>query len=97
MSPLKKSPRKWLKIIGILLLVLFIGIGTYSYIVYKSLKDAVTTMHQPIERTVPYKRTEPVLLEKKAPFSVLMLGVDEREGDKGRSDTIIVLTVNPNN
>ena len=25
-----------------------------------------------------------------------MLGVDEREGDSGRSDTMIVLTVNPN-
>ncbi|WML46807.1 LCP family protein [Neobacillus sp. PS3-34] len=32
----------------------------------------------------------------KKPFSVLMLGVDQRPGDKGRSDTIIVLTVNPN-
>ena len=31
----------------------------------------------------------------KDPFSVLVLGVDEREGDKGRSDTMIVLTVNP--
>src|SRR5699024_12771467 len=28
-------------------------------------------------------------------FSVLLLGVDAREGDKGRSDTMIVLTVNP--
>lgn len=26
---------------------------------------------------------------------MLMLGVDERDGDKGRSDTMIVLTVNP--
>jgi LCP family protein required for cell wall assembly len=43
------------------------------------------------------KRETPVKLEKKDPFSVLMLGVDERAGDKGRSDTIIVLTVNPNN
>ncbi|WP_245671974.1 LCP family protein [Caryophanon latum] len=29
------------------------------------------------------------------PFSVLLLGVDEREHDVGRSDTMIVLTVNP--
>jgi polyisoprenyl-teichoic acid--peptidoglycan teichoic acid transferase len=28
---------------------------------------------------------------------VLMLGVDQRGNDRGRSDTIIVLTVNPNN
>lgn len=29
------------------------------------------------------------------PFSALILGVDERQGDQGRSDTMIVLTVNP--
>lgn len=29
------------------------------------------------------------------PFSVLLLGVDEREQDVGRSDTMIVVTVNP--
>lgn len=55
-------------------------------------------MHQPVaDRIQPEKRAKPVALEKKEPFSVLMLGVDEREGDKGRSDTIIVLAVNPNN
>lgn len=30
-----------------------------------------------------------------APFTVLMLGVDQREHDRGRSDTMIVLAVNP--
>lgn len=29
------------------------------------------------------------------PFSVLLLGVDERDNDVGRSDTMIVVTVNP--
>ena len=29
-------------------------------------------------------------------FTVLLLGVDQRPGDKGRSDTIMVATVNPN-
>ena len=53
-------------------------------------------MHQPIEREKSEKRTEEITLTKQDPFSVLMLGVDEREGDSGRSDTMIVLTVNPN-
>jgi polyisoprenyl-teichoic acid--peptidoglycan teichoic acid transferase len=47
-------------------------------------------MHEPIER--PQRE---ITFEKSEPFTALMLGVDEREGDKGRSDTIIVLTVNP--
>lgn len=65
--------------------------------VYKSLTDAVETMHQPIDREKSDKRPEKITLDKREPFSVLMLGVDERSGDKGRSDTMIVLTVNPNN
>ncbi|MEW9051150.1 MAG: LytR family transcriptional regulator [Neobacillus sp.] len=89
--------RKGLKITGICLLILIIALGAYAGTVYFSLKKAVVTMHQPIEREVSEKRAAPVIFEEKDPFAVLMLGVDEREGDRGRSDTIIVLTVNPNN
>lgn len=91
----QKKKKKWLRITGIILLLLFIGIGVYAYSVYNSLTDAVETMHQPIERTKSDKRIEEVSLQKKQPFSVLMLGVDQRNGDKGRSDTMIVLSVNP--
>ncbi|MGG3560502.1 LytR family transcriptional regulator [Neobacillus rhizosphaerae] len=93
----EKKKRKWLKVTGIILLVLFIGLGVYAYSVYHSLKNAVETMHQPIDRKQSEKRQEPVEFTKKDPFSVLMLGVDERKGDRGRSDSMIVLTVNPNN
>ena len=41
------------------------------------------------------KREDPVVFKDAEPFSMLVLGVDEREGDKGRSDTMIVMTVNP--
>ena len=60
------------------------------------LRFPVDTMHQPIERELSEKRIEEVTFKKKEPFSVLILGVDERKGDRGRSDTMIVLTVNPN-
>jgi polyisoprenyl-teichoic acid--peptidoglycan teichoic acid transferase len=93
----EKKKRKWLKVTGIILLILFIGVGVYAYSVYHSLKNAVETMHQPIDRKQSEKRQDPVELTKKVPFSVLMLGVDERKGDSGRSDSMIVLTVNPNN
>ncbi|MGG3563580.1 LytR family transcriptional regulator [Neobacillus rhizosphaerae] len=92
----EKKSRKWLKVTGVILLLLLSVGGAYAYTVYKSLKMAVVTMHQPVERKIQVIRQEPVVFEEKDPFSVLMLGVDERAGDKGRSDTIIVLTVNPN-
>ncbi|UOE55147.1 LytR family transcriptional regulator [Cytobacillus oceanisediminis] len=92
----KKKKRTWLRVTGILVLLILIGTGVYGYTVYKSLTSAVETMHEPIEREKSEKRTEQITLEKKEPFSVLMLGVDEREGDRGRSDSMIVLSVNPN-
>jgi len=85
-----RKKRNWVRILGIILLLLFISVGAYLFIVYRSLTNAVDTMHEPIERP---KRE--ITFEKSEPFTALMLGVDERAGDKGRSDTIIVLTVNP--
>ncbi|WP_423410820.1 LytR family transcriptional regulator [Heyndrickxia sp. MSNUG] len=81
---------------GIVILLLVIGVGASAFTVYNSLTSAVDTMHQPIKRDKSEKRQDPVTLDKKQPFSVLMMGVDKRKGDSGRSDTLIVLTVNPN-
>src|SRR4051812_19157208 len=93
----KNKKRTWLKVTGIILLLLVLGVGVYAYNVYSSLKSTVETMNEPLKQTQSAKRTQPVAVANKDPFSVLMLGVDERPGDRGRSDTMIVLTVNPNN
>jgi len=90
-----KKKRTWLHITGWIILFLLISGGVYGYSVYHSLTNAVETMYHPIERKISPKRTEEIVLDKKEPFSVLLLGVDEREGDRGRSDSIIVMTVNP--
>jgi polyisoprenyl-teichoic acid--peptidoglycan teichoic acid transferase len=95
MSSNNKKNKKWLKITGIILVVLLMAGGAYGFTVYHSFKSAVDTMHEPIQRKQSEKRPEPVELVEKDPFSVLMLGVDS-QSDKGRTDTIIVLTVNPN-
>ncbi|QED48533.1 polyisoprenyl-teichoic acid--peptidoglycan teichoic acid transferase TagU [Cytobacillus dafuensis] len=88
--------KTWLHATGIIILFILIGTSIYGYSFYKSLTKSIETMHQPIDREKSVKRQEEITLTKKDPFSVLVLGVDEREGDRGRSDTIIVLTVNPN-
>ncbi|WP_338449658.1 LytR family transcriptional regulator [Niallia oryzisoli] len=93
-----KKGKRWLKIIVLLFVLLIAGGGAYAYSVYQSLTTAVDTMHQPIEREKSEKRPETITLTKAEdpdPFSILLLGVDERQGDRGRSDTMIVLTVNP--
>ncbi|MBA9025550.1 polyisoprenyl-teichoic acid--peptidoglycan teichoic acid transferase TagU [Peribacillus huizhouensis] len=91
-----KKKKSWLKIISITLLIFLAAGGAYAYSVYHSLTKAVNTMHTPIEdRPISEKRQKEIAYAQKEPFSVLILGVDERDGDSGRSDTMIVLTVNP--
>jgi LCP family protein required for cell wall assembly len=93
----QKKKKRWVKVTAVILLLMLIGGGAYGYSIYKSFHSAAAKMQQPIEREQSEKREEPVAIKEKDPFSVLLLGVDEREGDKGRSDTMIVLTVNPKN
>lgn len=88
--------KRWLMYLGILTLLLIISVGLYTYSVYKTATKAVDSMHQPINRSKSDKRGEELSFEKKEPFSALLLGVDERADDSGRSDTMIVMTVNPN-
>ncbi|MFD6208789.1 LytR family transcriptional regulator [Peribacillus sp. NPDC060253] len=90
----KKKKRTWLKVAGIIVLLFILVGGAFAYSVWNSLTKTVDTMHTPIDRTTD-KRTKDLALSDQEPFSMLMLGVDERDGDKGRSDTMIVLTVNP--
>lgn len=89
----KKKNRKALKIVGFILLILFIGGGAYAASVYQSLLGAVNTMKGTEHQTD--KRVEDIAFKSQDPFSLLILGVDERKNDSGRSDTMIVMTVNP--
>lgn len=47
------------------------------------------------EDAIPVPPTIENAKEELQPFSILLLGVDERDNDVGRSDTMIVVTVNP--
>ncbi|WP_211654863.1 LCP family glycopolymer transferase [Planococcus alpniumensis] len=91
-----KKKRKWPKylLIGFLLLLL-VG-GVYAYNVYSNFSTTLDTIHEPVDRKTPsVKRTDIVEFDEQDPFSVLLLGVDEREDDRGRSDTMVVMTINP--
>ncbi|CEG29118.1 polyisoprenyl-teichoic acid--peptidoglycan teichoic acid transferase TagU [Bacillus sp. B-jedd] len=90
-----KKKKNWMKVLFISLLIMFLAVGTYAFTVYRSLTNAVEKMHKPIDRDKSPKRAEEITFGKKEPFSVLLLGVDERDGDRGRSDSMIVLTANP--
>lgn len=88
------NKKKWMLIGGILASIVLIP-TIWLVILYMNAADAVAEMHEPIERETSVMREAEVVFKKQDPFSVLLLGVDEREGDVGRSDTIVAITVNP--
>lgn len=90
----KKTKRRWPKIVGIIALVLLVAIGGYAVYLYQSVASTVGKMHE--DRGPSEKRVEQIDINKKDPISILLMGVDERAGDKGRTDTLIMVTVNPN-
>lgn len=94
--------RRGIKItLGAISLVAVVMIG-YSMYLYSHVKSAADQMYEPRE---PIKQVSivdqrgggdfPVDMEIEEPFNALILGVDERSNDRGRSDTMIVLSVNP--
>jgi len=90
----RKKKRIWPWIVGGIGVVL-LAVIVYGVMIYMNFTKTAKNMHEPIDREVSEMRVEPIDFKDKEPFSMLVLGVDAREGDAGRSDTIIVLTVNP--
>ncbi|KYG30601.1 LCP family protein [Alkalihalobacillus trypoxylicola] len=88
--------RKFIIIFGSILGVLFIGVVGYGFYLYNSVTKTVEQIHEPLERPISDKRDKEVNMDDQEPLSILLTGVDST-GDthSGRSDTIIVLTVNP--
>ena len=93
-SQQKTKKKKWPWIVGILGLIA-IGVGIYLFSISNSFTTTLDEIHEPIDRPISDMRVDEIKLEERDPFSVLLLGVDEREGDRGRSDTMVVMTVNP--
>ncbi|MFP3125317.1 LytR family transcriptional regulator [Ectobacillus funiculus] len=90
---MKKKILLWiLGIIG----VLVIGGGIYAYTLYSKVSNTLEAVQQPLNREKSEKREDNVDLKSKTPISILMLGADERADEVGRSDTLLVITLNPN-
>src|SRR5699024_9756447 len=90
----KKKLLYW--VIGILTGLVLIT-GGYLYYIYDKVGNTVATMHDPLERDEDpdrQKELQAIFKDNKA-LNILLLGVDERPGDRGRSDTMIFMSLNP--
>ncbi len=89
---MKKKILFWiLGIVG----VLIIGGGAYAYHVYSNVANTLDAVHKPLDRDKSDKRSEKVDVSDKKPISILMMGVDQRGADQGRSDSLMLFTLNP--
>ncbi|MGE5702107.1 MAG: LCP family protein [Clostridia bacterium] len=103
--------KRWLKWTLIVMTALLITIAAYLYYLYHSIETVLEQTYEPIRRSPSsasqditrekleqqsWLRETSVTIEQKAPVTILLLGIDEKSGESGRSDTIMLLTVNPN-
>lgn len=93
--------RTWQKtVIGILTVVLIgvVGAVAYGTLAVNDIRDKIDNTYKPLDRQVSSLREGEIDLSNADPFSVLLLGIDTdemREGDIGRSDSMMVATINP--
>jgi len=87
----KSVKKRWtpLKVMLLIALVLVVGIGGFIGYTYYQVDQTVKKIQSPV------KNTGDKIIEKQKPVSVLLLGVDQRPGERGRSDSIMVMTLNP--
>lgn len=89
---MKKKILFWvLGIIGILI----VGGGVYAYTVYSKVSNTLDAVHKPLDREKSEKREKKVDISDQKPISILMMGVDQRGEDQGRSDSLMLFTLNP--
>ena len=90
----KQNPlKKIVLILSGVLLVMLLGVGTFLGKTYLDVKKTANKVSQPVEG----RKDTTTVMDGDA-FSVLLLGLDTGEfgrNDVGRSDTILVATVNP--
>lgn len=92
-----KKNKKGLKI-GLIVLVTLLAIfGLFIWKIYSDVTGTTEKIYKDIENKEEVRK-EPVNINKSESFSVLLLGVDTGElgrTEQGRSDTIMIMTINP--
>lgn len=103
--------KKWLKLLLLLILLLLAGLGAFGLYVYQTVKQVMEHTYEPLpqptgmstpvpasdsaNKTSSATTTPTPSIVNTEPFSVLFMGIDQRSGEGGRSDTLMVMTVNP--
>lgn len=91
-----KKTSRWKLVLGItigVLAVILVAGGLFVWSMVDEVNDTVAKVNDNLQISPERKQVETI--EEKRSVSVLLLGVDRRGTEQGRSDSIIVLTLNP--
>ncbi|QWG58711.1 LytR family transcriptional regulator [Bacillus mycoides] len=75
--------------------VLVIAGGVYAYTVCSNVSNTLNTVHKPLDRDKSDKRDKKVEISDNKPISILLMGVDQEDNGTGRSDSLMLFTLNP--
>lgn len=90
----QKKSKTWLKIVGVIITVLVIAVGSYAFYLYNSAKKLVNEdMHSPVDAIDTTLTKEK--LKKTEKLNILLLGIDSEGDQQGRSDAIMVMQLEP--
>lgn len=92
----KKKRYYWIKMTGLIFLVLLLGVVIYLYTIYSNAKDIVNNQMTTNVASIEADETKKKLAANEK-LNILLLGIDKQENDKGRSDAMILLNLDPNN
>ncbi|HDR7631653.1 TPA: LytR family transcriptional regulator [Bacillus mycoides] len=89
---MKKKILFW--ILGIVGFLVIAG-GAYAYYVYSNVSNTLESVHKPLDRDKSDKRDKKVDIADNKPISILLMGVDQEDNGAGRSDSLMLFTLNP--
>ncbi|MBU5467815.1 LCP family protein [Virgibacillus sp. MSJ-26] len=90
----KRKGFKW--VLSTVIVLVIIG-GASLFFMWNKISGTFDAMHSPLDRDQSLNRQKALasLFNNNQSINILLLGVDERSGDKGRSDTMILMSLNP--
>lgn len=91
----KKSSKKWWILTPLIIVaVIILAVGGYVWSIVNNVEDTFNTkMHTPVESIDKEKVRQKTKDAER--LNILLLGVDQRGNDSGRSDALMVLTLKP--
>ncbi|PAD40390.1 LCP family protein [Terribacillus sp. 7520-G] len=90
-----KKKRIWLRVLLSLIVILILVVGVFAFLTINNARSTVSNI-QKSTNAIDQKEVQKKV-ENNEKLNVLLLGVDEREGDAGRSDALMVMSLDPDN